>query len=175
MTYIKEYEAWDGTHDGIDRILVWIKGLTEKGVDVSDLRIKGSCDLFHANCCVLEFNGTPVEEGDRIVYREFTGFYLLKNPAPLAFDDPEDAFHISDRGWCYSSSKWKLPEGFWEPWDLAGYPASINGTPVTIRGIDAFCSARSPKSPYRGSFAVLVSDEDAERIDYEPHRSRNRS
>lgn len=159
-----EYREWDGTHEGVENILEWIGSLHSRDVDITDLRLDGRCDCFHRFCCTMEFNGVTMHAGDRIVWREFTGWYMLKNPGILDFDEPEDSFTIAGRGTCYSSSKWKLPEGFWEPWDLAGYQARICGTEVKIRGVDAFASPRSPSSPYSHPFALMVSDEDAEKI-----------
>ena len=82
----------------------------------------------------------------------------------LQFDDPEDSFEIKGRGACFSSGKWKLPEGMWEPWDLRGETVKLAGVEVKITGVDAFCIARSPSSPYRLSFALMVSFEDGEKI-----------
>jgi len=93
----------------------------------------------------------------------------------LRFDDPEDMFTVSNRGVAYSSVKWKLPEGMWEPWDLRGETVLLCGVEVKILAVDAFAIMRSPDHPYRHSFALLVSFEDAERINYEPNRSRNRT
>lgn len=85
-------------------------------------------------------------------------------------NDIEDSFKITGRGICFTSSRWKLEEGEWEPWDITGETVLLNGVEVKVTGVDAFCSMRSPESPYRQSFAVMVSEEDAERVNWKSSR-----
>lgn len=87
----------------------------------------------------------------------------------LEFENIEDCFEITGRGICFSSRDWRLPEGMWEPWDLTGEVVKLAGVEVKITGVDAFCIARSPSSPYRLPFALMVSFEDGEKIN--DHRS----
>jgi len=82
----------------------------------------------------------------------------------LRFDDPEDSFVINDRGVCYSSGRWRLPEGMWEPWDLTGQTVLLCGKEVVVTGVDAFCINRSPDNPYRLSFAIMVDFETARKL-----------
>lgn len=81
-------------------------------------------------------------------------------------DDIEDSFEIKGRGICFSSSRWKLQPGEWEPWDIRGETVLLNGVEVRVKAVEAFCSFRSPDSPYNHSFAVLISYEDAERVNW---------
>jgi hypothetical protein len=83
----------------------------------------------------------------------------------LEFNDPEDAFVVNGRGVCFSSGRWKLPDGMWEPGDLTGETVILAGAEVKVRGVEAFCIARSPSSPYRLPFALLVSFDDAKKVD----------
>lgn len=78
-------------------------------------------------------------------------------------DNAHDRFEIKGRGIAFSGN-WKLQPGEWEPWDIRGETVLLNGVEVEVKGVDAFCSYRSPTQPYRHSFAVLVSYEDAEKI-----------
>lgn len=78
--------------------------------------------------------------------------------------DIDDVFEIKGRGMAYCSNKWRLPEGMWEPNDLAGETVMLAGVKVKILGVDAFCIARSPSSPYRLPFALLISYVDSERV-----------
>jgi hypothetical protein len=82
----------------------------------------------------------------------------------LRFDDPQDVFTINNRGVMFTSSKWTLPRGFWEPWHLTGSQVKINGVEVKVRGVEAFASMRTPDFPYEHCIGILVSPEDAERI-----------
>lgn len=86
--------------------------------------------------------------------------------SPLVFDDAVETFTIKGRGVAFvrSHGKWDMPEGMWEPWDMTDHEAIINGVPVKITGVEAFCSARSPDSPYRHSFCLLVDFETAEKL-----------
>lgn len=81
-------------------------------------------------------------------------------------DGIEHSFEFKGRGIAFSASHWRLQEGEWEPWDITGETVLLNGVEVEVRGVDAFCSARSPESPYRHPFAVLVSYEDAEKVQW---------
>lgn len=86
--------------------------------------------------------------------------------SPLVFDGGEYAFTIKGRGiaFAHPHSRWKLPEGMWEPWDMTGHPAIVNGVEVKISGVEAFCSARGPGHPYIHSFCLLLNEEDAKKL-----------
>lgn len=74
----------------------------------------------------------------------------------LEYNDPEDSFVITGLGRCCSSSRWRLPEGVWEPWDLTGRICKMDGVLYKIKGVDAFAINRSPSNPYRHSFALCL-------------------
>ena len=80
-------------------------------------------------------------------------------------DDIQDSFPITGRGIAFSGP-WRLrfELGEWEPWDIRGETVLLGGVEVKVLGVDAFASPRSPESPYRHTFAVVVSEEDAERV-----------
>lgn len=88
--------------------------------------------------------------------------------SPLVFDGGEYAFTLKNRGVAFCNSNWKLPEGMWEPWDMTGHPATLNGVEIKIQGVDAFASGRGPDWPYRHSFCILVDFETAEKLGWEP-------
>jgi len=85
----------------------------------------------------------------------------------LEFDNIENSFRVAGRGVAYSSSKWRLPEDVWEPWDLSGEVVRLAGVEVKIIGVDAFAIGRSKSHPYTLPFALLVSFEDAEKIQWQ--------
>lgn len=89
-----------------------------------------------------------------------------KDDSPLVFNHATSIFEISGRGVAFGGN-WKLPEGMWEPWDMSGHMATINSVEVKIVGIEAFASYRSPDSPYRHNFCIIVSVEDAQKLGWE--------
>lgn len=82
------------------------------------------------------------------------------------FNNVQDSFKINGRGTCFSSSRWKMAPGEWDPDCMVGETVLLCGTEVKIRGVDTFCIPRSPSAPYPYSFAIMVSDEDAERVQW---------
>jgi hypothetical protein len=89
--------------------------------------------------------------------------------SPLVFDNAKVQFELKSRnGVAFAGPDWKLPEGMWEPWDMTGHPVTINGVETIIRGVDAFASMRSPSSPYRHGFCILVDYDTAKKLGWEP-------
>lgn len=186
MTYVPDYIEWDGSEWCLEEILQrWgdhIKKYPRSGEHVGI-----ECSTFsmwrkYPSGLVPTFRykdkPTEVELGDRIYFRDYgTGIYHSPNPGIVQLGSPEDHFTINGRGVCFSSSKFKCPPGIWEPWDLTGRPAHMNGIAVKIRGVEAFASGRGPDWPYQHSFAVLLNEEDANKIlgvthDYSSNRSQ---
>jgi hypothetical protein len=88
----------------------------------------------------------------------------------VEFNDPEDAFPITGRGIAFSSSRWFLPEGIWEPWDLSSRTLNFEGHRLKCMGCEAFAILRSPESPYRHPLALMFKPEDLEAVGYDYRR-----
>lgn len=89
----------------------------------------------------------------------------------VEFNDPEDAFPMHSRNAiAFSSSRWRLPEGIWEPWDLGSREINFDGHRFKCVGCEAFLNMRSPESPYRGSFALAFKVEELEESGYDYRR-----
>lgn len=186
---MSDYIEWDGTEKSLNDLLIWwgsripwkhspectIPGQLHCCDGISEFESKASISgrgcAFHNPLCIdIEFSdgkspAEDVEPGDRIYYRGHGVFELVKKPNPMPdYSNYEDHFVITGRGHMFTSGRWKMPEGYWEPWDLYGRMAMMNGHEVRIKGVEAFCSARSPSSPYRHSFGILLSEEDAEKV-----------
>lgn len=65
----------------------------------------------------------------------------------------------------FTAAHWRLLPGEWEPWDLTGTFATIDGKgPVKIIGVEAFANHRSPTSPYRHPLAPMFREKDLEDV-----------
>lgn len=82
----------------------------------------------------------------------------------LEFDDYEDTFDITGRCATFTSSKFVLPEGMYDPDQLRGETILLCGVEVRVIGVETFAIPRSPSSPYRHSFGLGLSFEDGEKV-----------
>jgi hypothetical protein len=71
----------------------------------------------------------------------------------------QDWYTITGRG--LMAAIGELPEGFYDPRQISkGERVLIDGTPYTVRGVEAFAVFCSPEHPYRHPFSLLVKEED---------------
>lgn len=50
----------------------------------------------------------------------------------------------------------QLPDGIWDPFDLAGETVLLDGIKQRVLGVEAFCVHRTPEHPYRLAFGIVV-------------------
>ena len=72
------------------------------------------------------------------------------------FTTTNNWYRIKYRGFSIAIPKEQIPEGMWDPADLAGLTVTINGEEFLVRAVETFAVSRSPEWPYNHYFAILV-------------------
>lgn len=58
----------------------------------------------------------------------------------------------------YTFPKEQLPEDLWDPGQMKGETVEIDGKQYQVLGVETYQIFRSPQSPYRLSFGLLVKE-----------------